>query len=56
MICMLLERLEIQLTPKCNLRCIYCGNDQKFIHGNNIKVDYALKAINDFKESVNFFL
>lgn len=52
---MLLERLEIQLTPKCNLRCIYCGNDQKFIHGNNIKVDYALKAINDFKPKTVLF-
>lgn len=52
---MTLERLEIQLTPRCNLKCIYCGNDQKLVHNNNIKISDALKAINDLKPKTILF-
>lgn len=43
------ELLEIQLTHKCNLRCIYCGNNPDLISLPDLEIDIALKAISELK-------
>lgn len=40
------KTLEIQLTPACNMRCIYCGNSPALLNGSDLSKEDALKAIN----------
>lgn len=51
----MLDRLEIQLTPRCNLKCIYCGNDQNLLFNSDIPIDFVLKAIQETKPKTILF-
>lgn len=50
----MLDRLEIQLTPRYNLKCIYCGNDQNLLFNSDIPTDFVLKAIQTIITPYNY--
>lgn len=41
------ELLEVQLTPDCNLSCVYCGNDPKLRTEPIISKKLIMKAIDE---------
>lgn len=41
--------LEVQLTGSCNLKCLYCGNSEEYIHNSNASKDTILKAISELQ-------
>lgn len=47
--------LEIQLTGRCNLSCIYCGNSPEYTNSETIQLDMALKAINELEPQAILF-
>lgn len=50
----MLDRLEIQLTPRYNLKYIYCGNDQNLLFNSDIPTDFVLKAIQTIITPYNY--
>lgn len=47
--------LEIQLTPACNMQCVYCGNDPELLHSENLTAAQALKAIEELQPETVLF-
>lgn len=47
--------LEIQLTPACNMQCIYCGNSPDLLHGESLSTALALKAIEELNPETILF-
>lgn len=47
--------LEIQLTPSCNFKCVYCGNSPDLVNGENLKKEYAIKAIEELNPETILF-
>lgn len=47
--------LEIQLTGRCNLSCVYCGNSPQYTNSETIQLNMALKAINELDPQAILF-